>query len=184
MNPIHILGDPVVEGGFYSALGNPHPQLLKKHYHLWLELAVPVCVEFARALRLHLTPLLAPDRAAPRGPARVEGSAAAGQPARHAHPPAAPPDDDPGASSDSSPSSMVDDAGQPARMQAISSRSPSRNLHPTPFPLFHHFPGDDGAWGDGAGGACEYTPSPRPPFSAAQSPNKAHPNQKSQGAMT
>jgi len=89
------------------ALGNPHPQLLEKHYDLWLELAVPVCVEFARALRLHITPLLAPDRAAPRGPARVEGSAAAGQPARHAHPPAAPPDHDPGASSDSSSSSMV-----------------------------------------------------------------------------
>ena len=42
----------------------PPPQLLKKNYALWMELTLPVCVEFAGALRRH------PACLAPSAPAR------------------------------------------------------------------------------------------------------------------
>ena len=40
------------------ALGNPSPQLLKKDYKLWMEVAVPLCAEFAGELRRHLESLI------------------------------------------------------------------------------------------------------------------------------
>ena len=40
------------------ALGNPPLQLLKKDYKLWMEVVVPLCVEFAGALRRHLESLV------------------------------------------------------------------------------------------------------------------------------
>ena len=40
------------------ALGNPLLQLLKKDYKLWMEVALPLCTEFAGALRRHLEPLV------------------------------------------------------------------------------------------------------------------------------
>jgi hypothetical protein len=40
------------------ALGNPPLQLLKKDYKLWMEVALPLCAEFAGALRRHLESLV------------------------------------------------------------------------------------------------------------------------------
>ena len=84
------------------ALGNPPPQLLKKQYRLWLEITIPVCIEFARALRHHIAPLLsaarlasAPGNDSPRPPRKRKSSGAGGPassaaPSRPADPPAPP----------------------------------------------------------------------------------------------
>ena len=69
------------------ALGNPPLQLLKKDYKLWMEVALPLCAEFADALRRHLELLVssAPAQAfaGRRRNKRARKTAAAGT----SHPP-------------------------------------------------------------------------------------------------